>query len=349
MLQKLATLLSFFPDIEVWKAEKIHKCMSELFNDCTLSYEDIDDFKTQRQALNYLLNLPKVEQRSKEWFLLRETRLTASDLAQAMNKGKFGNRSDLLMKKAFPSSKPLDMVPPLKWGVMFEEMGMRCYQQVKNNVKIHEFGLILHDTIDCFGASPDGITETCIMVEMKCPYSRKFNGEIPEQYIIQIQGQLATCKLKECDYVECYMIVYDHISEYEMMIKETDKHGIILEYTKDGNYVYEYSPPNKTASECIEWGHETFRQLKQNTSLSFVKMTPWKLNHMFIKRVPFDKDLWDKCVPKIYEFWNDTMSLREKGPPNTPITQKTNKNTFTLKNVKPKQKFVFIHDSDDES
>jgi hypothetical protein len=53
------------------------------------------------------------------------------------------------------------------------------------------------------GASPDGITEDGVMVEIKCPWRRKINGEIPLQYYYQIQGQLAVCALEECDYFEC--------------------------------------------------------------------------------------------------------------------------------------------------
>lgn len=349
LLQKLAKLLSFFPDMELWTNDKIQQCMNELYDNNTLKIEDIQFFRDQRSSLQYLLKLPKVEQRSKEWFLLRENRLTASDLAQSMGKGKFGTRDNLLTKKAFPASKPLEMIPPLKWGVMFEEMGMRCYQEAHNNVYIHELGLIPHDSIDCFGASPDGITETCIMVEMKCPYRRKFDGQIPEQYYLQIQGQLSTCKLHHCDYVECYIVVFDTIGEYEIMIKKEDKHGIILEYMKNNDYVYEYSPPGLSSQDCIQWANQTFVKNKSNDTQCFIKMTPWKLNRMFVERVNFDKELWDKCVPKIYNFWNDVVELREKGMiPIEPSYEKS-KNTYTLKNIKPKQKFTFIHDSDDES
>ena len=349
--QKLAKLLSFFPDMELWEDEKIQECMMELYDNESMSVYDIQSFRNQRQSLCYLLKLPKVEQRSKEWFQLRENRLTASDLAQAMGKGKFGTREDLLAKKAFPISKPLEMVPPLKWGVMFEDMGMRCYQEAKNNIYIHEFGLIPHDSIDCFGASPDGITETCIMVEMKCPYRRKFNGQIPEQYYLQIQGQLATCKLEYCDYVECYIGVYDTVGEYELMVKKEDKHGIIMEYMKNNDYTYEYSPLGLSSQECIQWANETFVKNKSNTQLSFVKMTPWKLNHMFIEQVRFNKELWESCIPKIYQFWKDVLELRDKGISSIEQTPEceSSKNTYTLNRLKPPKKYTFINDSDDES
>jgi len=349
LLQKLIKLFSYFPNMEQWEADKIQYFLSDIFND-TLSIDGIKRFMVEFNALKALLQMPLIEQRSKEWFQLRENRLTASDLAQALGKGKFGNRNDLLAKKAFPASKPMDMIPPLKWGVMFEDMGMRCYKEANNNITIHDFGLIPHDTIDCFGASPDGITETCVMVEMKCPYRRKFNGEIPEQYYLQIQGQLATCKLTHCDYVECYMQAYDNISEYEILTQINDKHGIILECMKDGNYIYEYSPPQLTVQECIMWANQTFDRIKRENQLEFIKMTPWKLKHMFIKHVEFDPQLWNDCVPKIKEFWKDVLELRQKGLPSiSPSPSNSFGSTTYLDQKKVKPKYVFIVDSDEES
>ena len=352
MLQSYLKLLSFFPEIEQWKPSKIVQCLNELF-DITITDTDIEEYHRDIKALQYLLNLPKVEQRSQEWFKLRENRLTASDLAQAMNKGKFGTRKDLLIKKAFPSLKPFETAPPLKWGTMFEDMGMRCYQERKDHVIIHEFGLIPSEDIDCFGASPDGITETGIMVEMKCPYKRKFDGQVPEQYYLQIQGQLATCKLQKCDYVECYINVFENITEYELCIQSDESHGIILEFLKQKDYVYEYSPPKLTPKECIHWAHQRFDEMKHHPELQFEKMTPWKLRHIFIKRVLFDPIIWNECVPQIYQFWKEVLELREKGLNSIQSTENQVKETKTLyMNVeykKEKPKYKFIMDSDEES
>ena len=357
MIYKLAKLISIFPTIENWDVNKIYNVLCELYDNVSINVSDIDHFKSQYLILKDLLKRPLIEQRSPEWFKLRESRLTASDLAQSMGKGKFGTRDELLIKKAFPNHNPVSKnffrdLPPLKWGTMFEDMGMRCYQEIKNNVKIHEFGLIPNEDIDCFGASPDGITEVGIMVEMKCPYRRKFNGLIPEQYFLQIQGQLATCKLDTCDYVECYIDTYESMGEYELMVNKDEgcKHGIIVEYMEDDNYTYRYSPPKLTAKECIEWANTTFADNKKNKSMDFIKMTPWKLRQIFISEVKFDESLWNECVPKIYKFWEDVEELRKKGLDNvTDMIESTSNKTYKLQD-KPikKQKYVFIQDSDDE-
>lgn len=329
-----------------WDIQKIKECMIDLFN------YDSDDFENVVKDIKQVPLLQKialVPQRSPEWFDLRQNRLTASDLAQALNKGKFGTRKQLLEKKAFPEKVVFDnFMAPLKWGVMFEEMGMRCYNQSVNKARIFEFGLIPNKEIKCFGASPDGITETGIMVEMKCPFKRKCTNDVPEQYFLQIQGQLATCHLTYCDYVECYFEVYHDLSEYSMNCKEmnTINHGIILEFTDaDNNYKYEYSPEYYTSTQCIQWANENVSiTLKNNNGFTFVKMTPFKLTNMFHTRVAFNKPLWDSLVPEIYKFWEEVEKLRVDGLPDVPIVEKKPKKTIEL----VREKYKFIEDSDEE-
>jgi putative phage-type endonuclease len=345
MLHKsLYTLVSFFPEVYQWDIEKLKMCLKELFCFLDEDLNNIQHILQDFQQLKNLIQMPQVEQRTKEWFDLRENRLTASDLAQALGRGKFGTRKALLQKKAFPDKFTFKTtLPALKWGTMFEEMGIRCYQQKINPVKIHEFGLIPHTTIECFGASPDGITETGIMVEMKCPFARKCDDQIPEQYYIQIQGQLATCGLHFCDYVECYYDTFNDLNEYKILSYDltTRYHGIILEFMKNNDYFYLYSPEEYTVDQCIQWANKT--ALECHAQMTFVKMTPWKLKHLFYKQVKFDQEFWTQTVPDIYTFWNDVLELRKKGYEPEEQTSRG----ITLDLVTPK-KYKFIEDSDED-
>ncbi len=196
-------------------------------------------------------------------------------------------------------------------------------------------------------------TETGIMVEMKCPYKRKCTNDVPEQYFLQIQGQLATCNLSHCDYVECYFETYNDMSEYDMMCKDmnTTNHGIIIEFMNESeNYVYEYSPEWLTSSQCIKWANnEVAVFIKNNPSHTFVKITPFKLKNMFHTRVEFNKTLWDELVPLIYEFWKDVEELRKNGStevPKVPRVPSISKRTLNIEEV---SKYKFIDDSDDET
>lgn len=350
-------LIKYFEEFITWDFAKMKNCIKDIYmfkyNDFEL--ERIEKIIKDILQVIKLRELPLIPQRSTEWYELRTNRLTASDLAQALGKGKFGTRQQLLEKKAFPETNVFNNdLPPLKWGTMFEDMGMRCYKQDINNVAIYEFGLIPNEDIYCFGASPDGITETGIMVEMKCPYKRKCTNDIPEQYYLQIQGQLATCHLSSCDYVECYFEAYHDLCEYEIMCKNSLKtgHGIILEFSDPlKNYIYEYSPEYYTYSECIEWANVSVsKKLEENPTYVFLKMTPWRLKNIFHKRIEFDKEAWPELVELIYKFWNDVKYLREKGLCVKETEDKSSliqKNKRTL-NLKPTDKYLFIEDSDDE-
>lgn len=303
---------------------------------CNVATKDVSEIvnriQRNRAQLKKLLAIPQVAQRSDEWFSLRKERLTASDTAQALNKGKFGNRKELLTKKAFPDSeKPLSMkVPPLRHGIMFEAMTARCYAERHGNININEFGLIAHPTVDCYGASPDGITDLGLMLEIKTPWKRKVDGNIPEQYEMQMQGQMAVTGLHECDYIDCEMEDYRTIDAYKNAVSEltTKDHGAIIEIINNEEHTFEYSESNLKPSDVIVWATERMRILSMPKIT--VKIIPWKLRKLYVERIFFDKDRWNNyLLPNIKLFWNDVLQLRANGTP-------------------PKKEFEFIDsDSDD--
>jgi putative phage-type endonuclease len=133
--------------------------------------------------------------------------VTASDVAQALGCAKFGNQRTFFQKKCGAADEQAAFdasLPPLKWGVMFEPVAQAVYSAVNLGVRVHEFGLLRHPTLPFVGASPDGITDLGVMLEIKCPWRRRIvEGEVPMQYYYQIQAQLAVCGLQECDYFEC--------------------------------------------------------------------------------------------------------------------------------------------------
>jgi putative phage-type endonuclease len=269
--------------------------------------------KQYRSELKLLLQLPLMKQRTTEWFEARKSRLTASDLYDAV---KGGNVSIRLAKKKANiviDNINYNAIPALKWGTMFEPMATRCYSHKMNKIVIHDFGLICDTDNKHFGASPDGINELGIMLEIKCPYSRKImDGIIPDKYRMQIQGQLAVCKLKECDYIECIFKSIEDEEDY-LELDNTIKHGVIAEfYNSKGEYVYYYSEPNQTPKECLEEiknnrnnyiNEYSCATNGANGTLKFSKYTYWKLDEMIIQRVIFNANEWINIIPKINAFW----------------------------------------------
>lgn len=272
----------------------------------------IIDIKQYRAELKLLLQLPLMKQRTTEWFDARKTRLTASDLYDAI---KLNSSVSIKLAKKKANIVAADTInynaiPALKWGTMFEPMATRCYSQKMNDIAIHDFGLICDTDNEHFGASPDGINELGIMLEIKCPYSRKIvDGVIPDKYKMQIQGQLAVCKLKECDYIECIFKSLESADEY-LELDSTSKHGVIAEfYNQKGEYVYFYSEPNRTPKECLEDICIIAEDIIKNggstdcEKLKFSKYTYWRLDDMIIQRVVFNDREWLSIIPKINTFW----------------------------------------------
>ena len=267
----------------------------------------ITAIKQYRDELKVLLQLPLMKQRTEEWFEARKTRLTASDLYDAI---KGGNVSIKLAKKKaniVVDNINYNAIPALKWGTMFEPMATRCYSQKMNNINIHDFGLICDVDNKHFGASPDGINDLGIMLEIKCPYSRKIiDGVIPDKYKMQIQGQLAVCKLKECDYIECIFKTIENEEDY-LELNNNINHGVIAEYyNSKGEYIYYYSDVNKTPKECVDEiinNKQNYINSEESNKLKFSKYTYWKLDEMIIQRVIFNNTEWNNIIPKINIFW----------------------------------------------
>jgi len=140
-------------------------------------------------------------QKSEEWLALRKGMLTASDVATAIGWNHYQTPDDLLKTKCglVPKFTGSDAT---RWGEKWEDVARELYEE-KRGEKVHEIGLIQHPTIKWLGGSPDGITESNRLIEIKCPYRRKIiPGEIPKHYIPQIQVCMQILDLPTCDFIQ---------------------------------------------------------------------------------------------------------------------------------------------------
>jgi putative phage-type endonuclease len=164
------------------------------------------------------------EQRSPEWFAMRNGKITASDGGAVVGKNKHEPQYNFIMKKVFGST--FETGEACYHGKKFEQVVTMMYEY-KNDVYTEEFGLLAHPEHYFLGASPDGIcspfkrdkkTPTHLvgrMLEIKCPLMRKiqYSGDIkdnicPIYYWCQVQLQLECCDLDECDFVQCNIEEY---------------------------------------------------------------------------------------------------------------------------------------------
>jgi putative phage-type endonuclease len=146
-----------------------------------------------------LISAPYAEQRSQEWLDLREQMITASDVASAIGESKYESIDEFVKKKVLGT----------KWagnaatahGTALEPTVRELYDK-RTGRKSHEIGLVRHRDYPWLGASPDGVTEDGLLIEIKCPLSRKIKNEVPPYYLPQVQLQLEVTDLEECDFIQ---------------------------------------------------------------------------------------------------------------------------------------------------
>lgn len=257
-----------------------------------------------RSRLDVLLLAPGIAQRTDAWYEARTQITTASDVASAIG-GRNGSHKDFLIKKA---GDPQEQRPfsctaaPLKWGVMFEPIACRIYSE-RMGVCVHEFGLLRHPSIDHIGASPDGITETGVMLEIKCPYSRIIDGTVPSAYVAQIQCQLDVCQLDECDFFECQFELTDRPPGAGF------ESGILLEVWDDVKkaFAYHYAPGSGVDRDAV-WLAETEAQLTEKGFAPILRR--WTLKGLDIVRVHRDDAYIESMNAGVARSWQRILRYR---------------------------------------
>jgi putative phage-type endonuclease len=196
--------------------------------------EQVDDILTvtekarmKKFAILRAIKLP--EQRSKEWFAMRDGKITASDGGCVVGMNHYEPTFNFVLKKIVPK---FQNNMHCYHGKKYEQIATMIYE-FRMNVQVEEFGLLGHPVYNFLGASPDGICspykrdKTHLskyvgrMLEIKCPVTRRINksGEIkghicPIYYWVQVQLQLECCDLDECDFWQCSIFEYPSRKEF---------------------------------------------------------------------------------------------------------------------------------------
>jgi putative phage-type endonuclease len=126
--------------------------------------------------------------------------LTASDAATAIGLNPYETPEGLIAKKC-GAARPWLGNQATAHGTRLEPM-VRDMYDARENQKSHEIGLVQHPVHKFLGGSPDGITESGRLLEIKCPLSRKIKPEVPVYYLPQIQLLLEIMDLEVCDFLQ---------------------------------------------------------------------------------------------------------------------------------------------------
>ena len=169
--------------------------------------------KKQIEKLN---KIPLVEQKSPEWFRLREDMISASDAGYFLKKCGISRAIDSLKIKVGLKNYVNSSAPPLMHGNTYEDVARAIYES-RNNVSVIEHGILSSPT-HYIGASPDGIVVQCNdssfecqskygrLLEIKNPYSREIDNDVKPEYMVQILQQQYTTGLPMCDFVETTIV-----------------------------------------------------------------------------------------------------------------------------------------------
>ena len=236
------------------------------FRELENKYPDIkipSKYKKIDAQFNKLKKLPQPIQRSKEWYEYRYNRITASDMAAAIELNPYESVESFILKKCDPNFPFRDNATVFH-GKKYESTATLIYEHIYN-IQVYEFGALPSEQYEFLGASPDGICSKYtldnqfserigIMLEIKCPVIRdiitkgKIVGDIcPFYYYCQVQQQLVCCELEKCDFWQCKISEYPNkeayladncqscintfgVSDTKMSIDNKLKKGIILEF-----------------------------------------------------------------------------------------------------------------------
>lgn len=333
------------------QVEEVTNINEEMTNEQAESIRKVRDIKWYQKHVKNLRSKEQPQQRSVEWYNLRNTRITASEIASCLTNTEeickaymeefnitdlkfdnkclshFDTREEYIIKKCksfFGENVFKDSVFTL-FGKKYEEIATRLYR-IKFKTDVIEFGLLPHPRLKWVGASPDGITPDGVMLEIKCPYSRKINGRVPIHYWCQMMCQLEVADLDRCDFLECE--IKELASEDEFLACENPEKGILLSVLGEAEK-FIYPPDNlETPEEFLQWSQSI-------NSNGQTKSNYWVINKWAVIEVNRRKDWFELVKPILKETHTFIRKLQE----DPELFKKYEESIFLIKNKKYLDKY----------
>ena len=267
--------------------KNLYKIYKEIIPIRSFNNSFIRNIKIDREnikKINNIKNTYQPEQRTKEWYIYRHKHLTASSIWKVFKSE--STKNELIYEKCkdyvIPNTNNTNS--PLHWGHKYEPLSVKFYENLYDT-KIGDFGCIEHKKYNFIAASPDGINIDSKnlrygrMLEIKNIVNRKINGIPKFEYWIQMQIQMETCDLNECDFLETKFVEYNNFNEFMAdgtfnYTKRNKLKGIILVFNTTINIHYEYAPLNITQNEFEKWEKN---MLEKNNDKEWVQNIYWYL------------------------------------------------------------------------
>jgi len=125
--------------------------------------------------------------------------ITASDAASAIGENHYESVESFVKKKVLRTQWAVNAATA--HGTLLEPFVREMYDK-KFGKNTTEIGLVQHPDYPFIGGSADGITDDGILLEIKCPLTRKIEAKVPKYYLPQIQLLLEILDFEECDFVQ---------------------------------------------------------------------------------------------------------------------------------------------------
>lgn len=284
---------------------------------------------TEKIAL--LRNKPQPTQRTAEWYEFRHNLLTASNAYKSFMDGSELNQ--LIFEKCQPLHIPdpekvtmVNVDTTLHWGQKFEPLSIMIYED-KYETKIEDFGCIQHGTYSFLGASPDGINVNKKslrygrMLEIKNIVNREIDGVPKLEYWIQMQLQMETCDLDECDFLETRFVEYEDEAAFDEDTAQAEYKGLIMYFTHEGRPVYKYAPLHLSRHELSAWEADQH----EKTEHTWIKNIYWKIDEMSCVLVQRNPRWFQDNIATLQDVWKTIEYERVHGYQHRAPVKRTNK------------------------
>lgn len=280
-------------------------------------------------TLDRLRNAEQPAQRTDEWYKFRHNIITASNIWKVF--GSEAQCNSLIFEKCQPlepvaTDTYINTNSPMHWGNKYEPVSVMLYEHLYKTT-VGEFGCIRHPTYSCIGASPDGInidplsTRYGRMLEIKNIVNREITGIPKDEYWIQMQLQMETCDLDECDFLETRFKQYESREQFYADEFIYEHRGVILYFVHKVNDLanicnkpqYMYMPMDIPLEEdsVDDWIQSVREELREHASLYEIQY--WYLEEMSCVLVKRNRMWFESSVAKILDTWKIIEKERVEG------------------------------------
>jgi len=332
-----------------------------------IAYNNINEFgyiyndfiiKDKPEIVDFIGTLPQHEQRTEEWYSARKNSIGASESSAIFGMNPYESVNKLILKKCGVTN-PEDqkrMKAVCEHGVKYEPVIQDMYCRDRSTT-IKEFGSIRHQSkeLSMVTASPDGITPTGIMLEIKAPARRVITGIPTSYYWVQCQQQMQVCQLDIVHFLEVKIQEYTNFEDYTndnngdvngYNTSANLEKGVVLEYHKlddDGELGYVYPDTLLKADEIKPWVKEQTSIINSQDNKQVRRVSYWKCCQYCLTEIYKDQDWWDANVDKFKNFWEKVVYHRTNGHDDLLPKKRVSKDKAT-----PKYNNTCLIESDDD-